>query len=96
MGARAIADINMARRLCRVIAVSAALFSVACTGAPLGMQAPVPENVRSAPAESYPDINNVPDRPPRTRSPEEVEEIQRELERLRQSRASGRVGRLTG
>jgi hypothetical protein len=38
----------------------------------------------------------VPDRPPRTRSPEEVEEIQRELERLRQSRASGGVGRITG
>lgn len=50
------------------------------------LMADVPDNIRSAPAEAFPNINLAPDREPRTRSADELRQLEEDLEEARENR----------
>lgn len=57
------------------------------TGPVRGLMPPEVEATRSAPAAAYPNVNITPERAGRPKSPEEVEQLELELERLREGRS---------
>ena len=62
-----------------------ALVVVACeTGPETYLSPPDTEGARSTPAQQYPTFNRLPNRPGQPKSREEVAEIERELEELRE------------
>jgi hypothetical protein len=50
------------------------------------LMADVPDDIRSTPAAAFPNINLAPDREPRTRSADELRELEQDLEEARENR----------
>ena len=48
--------------------------------------ADVPDDIRSTPAEAFPNINLAPDREARTRSADELRQLEEDLEEARENR----------
>lgn len=60
---------------------------MACAGQRVPyLMADVPDDLRSERADAYPNINLAPDRAGRTRADDEVRELERELEDVRENR----------
>lgn len=78
------AIVELAGRGLRPVAVAVALpLLAACGGPSLPSLVPQPEQeLRSRPAEAYPNINLAPDRPSRARPSSEARELESELEQL--------------
>ena len=68
-----------------IAAIVAATALSACAGQRVPfLTAEVPDEIRSEPAEAYPNINLAPDRPARTMHPRRQRALERELEALRE------------
>jgi hypothetical protein len=67
-----------------------AIGLAACDTRPVrGLMPPQIEGQRSVPADAYPNVNITPSRETRPKTAEEVEETERDLERLRRAHSAG-------